>query len=51
MTRCIQISPYILVQGEVIARNPFENTATIKCNGRIWTGRLIPVVRNGEAVQ
>jgi hypothetical protein len=51
MIRCIQISPFHSVQGEVIARNPFEKTVTIKSLGRIWTGRPVPFVRRGEIVQ
>jgi hypothetical protein len=51
MTRTIQISPYHSVQGRVIARNPFENTVTIKSCGKLWTGRPVPLVRHGEVIQ
>lgn len=51
MIRCIQISPYHSVQGVVIARNPLDNTVTIKSRGKLWTGRPVPFVRHGEIIQ
>ena len=45
--RCIQQGPHSTIQGEVINHLPGGRVA-IRCNGEIYTGRPVPVVRKGE---
>lgn len=51
MIRCIQISPHIVIQGQLVASQPLHNTATIKCNGKLWTGPLVQSFRRGEIIR